>query len=105
MVLELPEDLDITKLNLFNKRLTECPNLTKYKKYVYASCNSNNKGNVSLYDKKEFKIDKMAIFNAPYHAGLKDEYPIGLSGGFYSRNTKNWNYILFFNEIHKLEVL
>ncbi len=68
-----------------------------YKKYA------NKKTNISFYDKKEFNVDKLAIFNAPYHAGLKKIEPIGLSGGFYSRNTKNWNYILFFNEIHKLE--
>ena len=82
--------------------------IPEYEKYVNASSNSINriiKSNVSLHDKKEFKMDKMAIFNAPYHAGLKDEQSIGLSGGFYSRNTKSWNYILFFNEIKKLEVL
>jgi len=67
------------------------------KKYV------NNLQPVTLYNNKEFITDLMPFFNAPYHTGLKKETPIGLSGGIYGKNTKKWNYILFFNQVHKLE--
>lgn len=73
--------------------------IPEFKKYV------NDHQNITLYDNKEFKSEVMPFFNGPYHAGLKDEKPIGLSGGIYGKNTQKWNYILFFNQVDKLKTI
>lgn len=73
--------------------------IPQYKKYL------NKKDPITLYNNKEFQTNSMVIFNAVYHASLDKEKPIGLSGGLYCKNTHNWDFILFFNKVHKLEQL
>jgi hypothetical protein len=73
--------------------------IPEFKKYV----NPNHQ--MTLYTRSEFITDKMPFFNAPYHADLVMEKPIGTSGGLYGENTKKWNYILFFNKVNHLESL
>ena len=73
--------------------------ITEFRKYVV------DKKKIQLLDRKDFVVDEMPFFNATYHCGIKRLKCIGDSGGLYGKNTKKWNYMLFWNKVGKLDGL
>jgi hypothetical protein len=73
--------------------------IPEFKKYV------DWRKPVRMLEIGEYKEKDMPYFNATFHAGIKNIRQVGDSGGLYSKNTKKWDYILFFNEVSKLETL
>ena len=66
---------------------------------------TNRMQNIELLGNAKFQQNKLAVFNASYHARLTQLKPVGQSGGLYDKNNKGWTYILFFNKVGRLEPL
>ena len=73
--------------------------IPEYKKYC------NKESYPILMNKSEFIEKNLAFFSATYFTDLKKENQVGYSGGWYSRDIRKWDLILFFNEVTKLEQL
>jgi hypothetical protein len=75
------------------------PHYKKYLKFI------KTKENIVLLDKKQFHENELAIFSATYFTNLKIEKPVGESGGWYTKDLRKWDMILFFNKVDKLNGL
>ena len=58
-----------------------------------------------LLDKKQFHENEITIFSATYFTNLKIEKPVGESGGYYTKDLRRWDMMLFFNKVDKLNKL
>ena len=72
--------------------------ISNLKKY----CSSEG---IILLDKTHYNEKDMAIFSATYFADCDKLDVIGKSGGWFTKDLRKWNLMLFFNKVNELEIL